>query len=134
MNTCLLDANSILRYLTNDLPKQAQAVEKRLKQAQEEKIILKIASITIIEVIYHLENWYKLTKYDSCTKMLTFLSPEWILCENKGIVFEALSTYSKTSIDLVDLLLWSQAKNNGEKVMSFDRHFDKLTPKIRVEP
>jgi len=134
METAVIDTNIILRYLTNDVPSQAEKVKKCFQEATRGKIQFEILTITVVEIIYQLENWYNLTKEETCKKLLALFSPDWMTIKEKGVIFEALNLYRLKNIDYVDLLLFATAKNNKNQLLSFDKDFDKLSPKIRLEP
>lgn len=131
---CYVDTNVVIRYLTNDVPQQADRVKQRLLQAKEGKLNLAITSFTIVEILFILQSWYKLTKDEAVTKLQTFISPDWIKVEKKKAVLGAFEFYKEKNIDFVDLLNFSVAKEDKAKILSFDKDFDKLTPKLRVEP
>ena len=57
-----------------------------------------------------------------------------MVVKEKEVIFEALNIYRLNKIDLVDLIIWTTAKNENKKLLSFDKDFDKLSPKIRLEP
>lgn len=134
MSTLLFDTNTFLRYLTKDVPTQAQRITKRFREAEAGKFKIRVLNTTVVEVLYQLEHWYDLIKTDAVQKMILLLSPKWIDVGHKADVLEALTLYSTRQIDFVDLLTWTIAKSNGYKIASFDRDFDKLTPKLRIEP
>lgn len=129
-----IDANVIIRYLTEDIPQQADKVEQRLLQAKEGKLYVAITSFIIVEVLFILQSWYKLTKGEAITKLQTFISPNFIKVERKKSILEAFEFYKEKNIDFVDLLNFAIAKEDKAKILSFDKDFDKLTPKLRVEP
>ncbi|OGG17986.1 hypothetical protein A3D78_05895 [Candidatus Gottesmanbacteria bacterium RIFCSPHIGHO2_02_FULL_39_14] len=134
MEKAILDTNIILRYLTNDIPSQAEKVKRRFLEASKGKIQFEILSITVVEIIFQLENWYTLTKEEASLKVLTLFSPDWMIVREKEIIFEAINLYRLKNIDFVDLLVFVTAKNDNRKLLSFDKDFDKLSPKIRMEP
>ncbi|KKS45754.1 hypothetical protein A3J20_05420 [Candidatus Gottesmanbacteria bacterium RIFCSPLOWO2_02_FULL_42_29] len=134
METVVLDTNVILRYLTNDVPAQAEKVKKRFLDAAKGKIQFEILPITVVEIIFQLANWYNLAKDDICRMILALFSPDWIIIREKEIIFEAISLYRLKNIDIVDLLVFVTSKNDNKKILSFDKDFDKLSPKIRLQP
>ena len=134
MKSVLLDTNIILRYLTNDVPAQAEKVKKRFLEADEGKFQFEILPLTVVEMIYQLENWYELSREEACRKILTLFSPDWMVVKEKEVIFEVLNIYRLNKIDLVDLIIWTTAENENKKLLSFDKDFDKLSPKIRLEP
>src|SRR3989304_5195179 len=134
METVVLDTNVILRYLTNDVPAQAEKVKKRFLDAAKGKIQFEILPMTVVEIIFQLANWYNLAKDDICRMILALFSPDWIIIREKEIIFEAISLYRLKNIDIVDLLVFVTSKNDNKKILSFDKDFDKLSPKIRLQP
>jgi len=132
MTSALIDSNAILRYLTNDVVEQAGKVENYLLKAEKGEIKLEVRTEVIIEVIFHLVNWYKLPKAEACDKIIAFISPDWMNVPSKSAALEALQLYRTKNIDFVDLLLWSIAKVDGKKILSFDKDFDKLQPTLRL--
>lgn len=134
MTSAAIDTNCFLRFLMWDVVAQAQAIKKRFLRAKEGEINLLAFDFTIIEVLFQLENWYKLSKNEAVNKLVPVISPSWIQIENKTAMLLALDLYRTTNIDFVDILLHSVSSVRGIQVLSFDRHFDKLSPKLRLEP
>lgn len=134
MKKLIADTNIFLRYLTNDIPEQATRVEKHFKKAEKGKLQLIVLQITVVELLFQLEHWYGLKKTDAVEKMIRFISPAWFEIDYKDAVFEALNTYKSKSIDFVDLLVWAGAKQRKLVILSFDKDFDKLEPKLRLNP
>lgn len=132
--TYYVDTNIFIRYLTEDVPQQTDLVEKRFEQAKQNQINLIVTEFTIAEVLYVLQSFYKMDKNQAVVKIQTIISTSWIDIKRKEAVLEALLLYKTMNIDFVDLLNWAVAKKNKAKILSFDKDFDKLTPKLRVEP
>ncbi|OGK25447.1 hypothetical protein A3A46_00710 [Candidatus Roizmanbacteria bacterium RIFCSPLOWO2_01_FULL_37_13] len=134
MKKLIVDTNIFLRFLTNDIPEQAARVEKRFKDAEKGKLHLIVFQITLVEVLFQLEHWYRLKKNEAVEKMIKLFSPNWFEIDHKDAVFEALSIYKSRSIDFVDLMMWAIAKKSKSAILSFDKDFDKLEPKLRLNP
>ncbi len=134
MKTAYVDTNVILRYLTNDVASLALRAKKWFQKAEEGIYKALVLHITLVEVVFLLEHWYKQDKRASVEQLLLFISPDWITVPSKGAVQEALEAYKETTIDFVDLLTWALAREEGAAIVSFDKHFDRLEPSIRVEP
>lgn len=132
--TYYVDTNIFIRYLTEDDPQQTELAEKRFEQAKQDQINLSVTEFTIAEVLYVLQTFYKMGRAKTIVKVQTMISPSWINIERKEAVLEALLLYKTVNIDFVDLLNWTIAKEDKAKILSFDKDFDKLTPKLRVEP
>lgn len=134
MTTAFIDTNAILRYLTNDLPDQANRVEKRLHEVQQGDLQLIVMPVVIVEVVYHLTHWYRLDRSNTAVIVRRFLSESGVVVQDEKIISKALELFAETTTDLVDLFLWGSAKSNKAKVLSFDQDFDKLSPKLRLVP
>lgn len=134
MLSVVADTNVFLRFLTNDIPSQAKFIEKHFKEAQEETLRLVVLPITVVEILFQLENWYKFSKREAVEKLMLLFSPSWLELEDKNAVFEALALYKESNIDFVDILTFSMAQKRNVKILSFDKDYDKLLPNLRLEP
>lgn len=52
-----VDTNLFLRYLTDDVPEQAQAVERLLGQAAAGEIILVTSGLVVAELVWTMESF-----------------------------------------------------------------------------
>ena len=134
MLSVIADTNVFLRFLTNDIPSQAQSIEKRFKEVQEGKLSLVVLPITVVEILFQLENWYKFSRQEAAEKLMLLFSPSWLELEDKEAVFEAFTIYKESKIDFVNILIFTLAKKRNSKILSFDKDYDKLLPKLRVTP
>jgi predicted nucleic acid-binding protein len=60
-----IDTNVFLRYLTNDVPEQADAVERLLIQAMQGDVILVTNSLVIAEIVWALDSFYRVSRPSS---------------------------------------------------------------------
>lgn len=126
----IVDANVILRFLTADVAELARKAKEFFKKAEEGKHKVIIFPITIAEVVFHLENWYKISREEIFSSLFLFLSPPWIIIPEKNAVLKALEDYKKyKKIDFVDLLLWNFSKELKKELFSFDKDFERLKKK-----
>jgi predicted nucleic acid-binding protein len=59
------DTNLFLRYLTNDVPAQADAVEALLRRAVDgEEIVLVTNSLVMAEIVWVLDDYYQQSRDD----------------------------------------------------------------------
>ena len=130
----LLDTNVILRYLTNNSPEAAEAVAKRFGEAKAGKISLRINSFIVIETIYLLEDYYHFSREEIVSALGGLLAQPFLDLEDKDCVFAALLSYNHSIADFTDCLLHALARQNTYKILSFDKHFDKLEPNLCLEP
>ena len=57
-----VDTNLFLRYLTNDVPAQADAVEAILRRAAAGEISLTTNTLVMAEIVWTLKSFYKLDR------------------------------------------------------------------------
>ncbi|PIZ64600.1 hypothetical protein CO051_05610 [Candidatus Roizmanbacteria bacterium CG_4_9_14_0_2_um_filter_39_13] len=134
MKCIYVDTNVFLRFLTKDIPIQADLAEKYLRRAQRGELCMSILQVTIVEILFHLERFYDSPRSEAAEKLVLLIEPEWIHIDDKKIVMEALYEYKRNTIDFVDILTWAMAKAQNVEILSFDKDFDKLTPKLRIKP
>ena len=134
MKKLIADTNIFLRFLTNDIPEQAARVEKRFREAEKTTLQFIVFQITLVEVLFQLEHWYRLKKAEAADKMIRLFSPDWFEIDNKDAVFEALNIYKNKNIDFVDVLVYAIAKKQKLRIFCFDKDFNKLDVNIRLKP
>jgi predicted nucleic-acid-binding protein len=132
--TFLADANIFLRFLTKDVLGQALKVKKIFEEAESGKLKIFLLHITAVEILFQLEHWYQFSKNEAAEKLISLFSPSWLIIEDKEIVLTALDIYKTIPVDFVDLLTWSLAKKRHLPILSFDKDYDKLEPRLRREP
>jgi predicted nucleic acid-binding protein len=68
------DTNLFLRYLTNDIPAQADAVEELLKRAKRGELTLVTNALVLAETVWTLESFYHLERTDIKEKVLGIIN------------------------------------------------------------
>ncbi|HOG47363.1 MAG TPA: type II toxin-antitoxin system VapC family toxin [Anaerolineae bacterium] len=123
-----VDTNVFLRYLTNDVPEQAEAVERLLRRAAAGELILTTHSIVIAEIVWTLESYYGLTRDDIKEKVLAILNTPGLEVADGDLVLQAITWYPDKHVDLIDAYCaaWSLAQG-VQMVYTFDRkHFSRF--------
>jgi len=130
-----IDANIILRYLTNDVPDQAEKVEKLLLQVETEKVTVYLSDIILADIVWTLEKYYKQPKSQVHKLITAILSLRGLHFSDKNLAFEALDVYVAQNVDWSDAFAASQMlKNNITEIYSFDKHFSRIAGIKRIEP
>jgi predicted nucleic-acid-binding protein len=96
------DTNLFLRYLTNDVPAQADAVERLLRRASAGDVILVINSLEIAEIVWTLESYYHLTRDDIRHKVLAILATPGLEVADGDLLLQAISWYADENVDFID--------------------------------
>ena len=95
MKLKFLDANIILRYLTNDLPAESLSCEQLLKETAKGKEMLFINILVIAEVIWVLFSGYRFPKNRVIEGIHKILNTPNIHFDDKELVFSALYLFEK---------------------------------------
>ncbi len=128
------DTNLFLRYLTNDVPAQADAVEELLRRASDGEVVLTINSMVIAEIVWTLESHYGLSRHSIKDKVLAILNTPGLEAAEGDLLLEAIFWYADKNIDFIDVFnaAWMFAEGL-ETAYTFDRrHFSRIAG-IRVQ-
>jgi predicted nucleic acid-binding protein len=135
MKKALIDSNVVLRYLTKDPPKMAEAALRTLADAQNGKISLILTPLTVAEVVWVLESFYGHSKVKVAETMGQFLFCDGLEVENLDLLIEALTLYQGKNLDFADAFLAAIALRRGpQDIYSFDQHFNRITGIRRLDP
>lgn len=130
MNTekVFADTNLFLRYLTNDVPAQADAVESLLHRAEQKQIEMITTSIVIAEIVWTLERFYNLPREDIQAKVFAILHTPGLQVIDSDLVSHAIVWYAAKNVDFIDAYnaAWMLREGIG-KTYTFDRkHFQRF--------
>ena len=126
MKKIVVDANAILRFFLNDIPKQKIAFEKLLYQAKDSKILLIIPQIIIFELQFILDKYYHFSKADVINRLKVLVSTDYLEIESRKQLITALTIYSSSAIDFVDCFLAAVAQSREADIFTFDQRLKKL--------
>lgn len=116
------DTNLFLRYLTNDVPEQADAFEQVLRQAVAGEITLVTNSLVIAEIIWTLESYYHLTPLEVQDKILAIFNTPGLEVVDGDLVIQAVLWYVEKSVDFIDAfnVAWMRGQD-VRTIFTFDR-------------
>jgi uncharacterized protein len=122
------DTNLFLRYLTDDVPEQAGAVERLLRRAEQGEFILVANALVVAEIVWTLESFYNLPKPDIKAKILAILNTPGLEVADAGLVLQAIADYVERNVDFADAYHAAWMLRHGVKTAyTFDRrHFARL--------
>jgi predicted nucleic-acid-binding protein len=130
------DTNLFLRFLTNDVPDQAEFVRKLLHQAAEGKITLITTSIVIAEIVWTLESFYNEPKENIQQMVLSFLNTPGLIVDEGDLIVKALRHYVDKNIDYIDAYnaAWMD-DHEISTIYTFDQnHFSRLENLTVITP
>ncbi len=128
VETVFADTNLFLRYLTNDVPAQADLVESLLHRAAKGKVNLVTTSMVIAEIVWTLESYYELDKKEIQTTILGILNTDGLEVMDSDLILQAIVHYTDKNVDFIDAfnVAW-MVRNNVDKAYTFDqKHFSRF--------
>jgi predicted nucleic-acid-binding protein len=127
-DSTFVDTNLFLRFLTNDVPAQADAVEKLLRQAEQNKLHLVTNSIVIAEIVWTLESYYESEREDIQNKVLAILNTSGLQIPESELILKAIIWYAEKNVDFIDAYNAAWMDQEGIKtIYTFDqKHFGRF--------
>ncbi len=127
MNSCLVDTNLIIRFLTGEPEKQAARARDLFAANDEGELDLKVVPLVVAEVVFVLSGkMYGYERDEITSALIPFLQSPTLNVEKRDVVLLALELYRDHSIDYVDACLAAEARLTGHAVASFDADFKKI--------
>ncbi len=133
--TLRIDANVILRYLTDEPRALADraAILFRAVDAGECAVIME--DVVLAEVVWTLASFYGMRRPEIADALLKLLGAEGIRNADKETLQLALVLFHEKNLDFADALLAARALQTGEGALySFDRDFDRVPGLTRYVP
>lgn len=128
-----VDTNVFLRFLTNDVPEQAAAVEGLLAAAASGHIRLTTNPMVIAEIVWTLESFYQLQRADVAAKVTAILNTPGLQVAEASLLLEAVADYVDLNIDFIDAYNGAWVRKQGlTDAITFDRRHLSRLQGIRV--
>lgn len=135
-DSIFVDTNLFLRFLTNDVPMQADAVEKLLRQAEHGKSHLITNGMVVAEIVRTLESYYELEREDIQNKVLAILNTPGLEIPDSNLILKSIIWYVEKNVDFIDAYnaAWMELKGI-EKIYTFDqKHFARFDDVEVIKP
>lgn len=130
----VIDTNILVRYLTNDDPSKAKAVDSLLNKALKGELKILIPSIVIAELVWVLESFYEMRANEIAELVEAVLNTPGVEVTDKSIINLALKLYRAKSMDFIDAWVIEFAKNNNvNTIYTFDKRHFKATEEIEAK-
>ena len=123
-----VDTNLFLRYLTNDVPAQADAVEALLQQAAGGEMVLVTNSLVIAEIVWVLASYYQQSPADIRDKVLAVLNTPGLEVVDGDLVLQAVTWFAEAHVDFIDAYnaAWMLAQDLDVAYTFDHEHFSRL--------
>lgn len=116
----IVDANVVLRYLLADVP----TLFTRSEQIVENEAVY-LPFEVLAEVVYVLDKVYAVSRREISASLAELLKYPTVSTFNVEVAICGLKTYSDSSLDIVDSLLYGYGSVQGAEVLSFDKQLNK---------
>ncbi len=129
-----LDTNVLIRYLTQDEPKQAAIATREIEQsaAQDEKLL--IQPLVLCELVWVLETAYGFGKVDSLRVLDQIVRTRQFEVADKDAVWHALADYRQGKGGFSDYYLGRANERDGApQTLTFDKAL-RGSPRFQVLP
>lgn len=134
MSTFLLDANVVLRFLTQDHPGRSRAATALFEKARNKQAILELDAVILAEVIYNLEGYYGKSRDDIANTLMQLVTSPGIEAKPQVTIINALLRYKNQPVDFPDAWLATLAVQRKLPAASFDEDLDRFPDVTRYEP
>ncbi|HZK48530.1 MAG TPA: PIN domain-containing protein [Thermoleophilia bacterium] len=131
-----VDANVFLRYLTNDVPEQAEAVESLFRDAADGHACLVTNVMVLAELVRVMESQYRLSKQEVHRRALAVATMEGLDLPGLDLVVQALFDYLEKNVDFIDAYNVAWAGHRAiDTIVTFDsRHLGRFPGLTVVTP
>lgn len=130
MTSVWVDANVLLRLLTDEPPWMAEKAVALARRAERKEIELRVSVLVVAEVVWVLTSYYKRSRAEIAHALVPLLLADGVWAEDRELVIGALGVMSMANVDFVDAYLAELARENGQAVCSFDKDFLKLNVEL----
>jgi len=129
----LLDANVLVRFLTEHPPAMAARADEILRAAEENSVRLVVAPLTLAEVVFVLESTYRWKRREIAAGLIGVLSADTLEVLERDAVTKMLEWYQRLpAVHFADAYVCAVAVDRGHgAVVSFDRAMRRV-PGVRV--
>ena len=126
MKPVWVDANVLLRLLTNDPPTMAERAAAVADRAERGEIILRVAPLVVAEVVWVLQSFYGHDKRQIAEALTALLTARGVDAVDGDTVVSALEMMAVNNVDFVDAYLAQVSRATYVAVCSFDEDFRRL--------
>lgn len=126
--THFVDTNLFLRYITNDLPDQADATERLFRRAEAGELRLVISVMVIAEVVWVLESYYDFPRGAIKEAIKAIIATPGLDVEQDEILLQGVVWYAEKKVDFIDAyhVAW-MLRNDLTTIETFDEnHFNRF--------
>jgi predicted nucleic acid-binding protein len=135
-NSPFLDTNILIRFLTGDVPEQAEQCRSLVNDLSDGSRAAWTSHFVIAEAVFTLSRYYGLDRESIAEKLGIIISLRGLRIDDKRMFREVFALYTEhPAIDYADCYHAALIQTHGDgRVLSYDKHFDRLRGVERIEP
>ena len=139
MTMRFLDTNILLRHLTRDDPKKAEACTRLFQDIETGKLSAWTSDLVVAEVVFVLSskgpNGYNYTREEIRAGLVPLLALPGLQLPSKRFYPRIFELYTTHKIDFIDVYHAALVEGDEQKELySYDRDFDAIENVTRIEP
>jgi len=117
-----LDTNVLVRYITQDDPRQAKMAERAIEKAVGGGAKVLVQPIVLCELVWVLESAYRYGKSEIIAVIEQVMRTVQFEIVEKDVIWKALEDYSGGAVDFSDYLIGRANERAGaQTTLTFDR-------------
>lgn len=133
-NKIFADTNIFIRLYLQDSPKLSPLAREIISACENGRYTLVICPVTILEIVWLLFSFYKISKEKILLFIEEILQIQTIEIIDRVLIEKSLSVYRSKNIDITDAYWISVMEQQKiSKIFSFDHDFDKIPAITRLE-
>jgi predicted nucleic-acid-binding protein len=123
-----LDTNVVVRYLTQDEPRQCKAVNDLLdRAARSEEAAFRLNAVVLAEIVWVLESVYEYGRQEISQALTQLLAVRQIEVERRQTAKLALDAFASGAADFADYLITALDREAGcQGTLTFDKTAAKI--------
>ena len=126
--TAILDTNLLVRYLTEDDPGKADAVENLLDKASRGEGRLLMHSVVMAELVWVLESFYQMEGTRIAELLESLLHTPGLVVQENRLIRPALEIYRQKQIDFIDAWILAFARQRSVPLDSYGYCLNRENP------
>ena len=130
----LADTNVLVRFITGQPAGMAAKARRLIERADRGDFEVEVLPVIVAETVYTLESFYEMDRKAVAKSLSHFLRSRGIWPHEKERVLDALQRFHDQNVGFADAYLAAGGVETGQRVVSFDRDFEKFKDVTRYEP
>jgi predicted nucleic acid-binding protein len=136
MNKYFVDTNLFIRYLTNDIPEQADVLKRLISKSVNREIQLVCSTVVIAEIVWTLESFYKFAKSKIDEIVSALVASPAFEFDERDILLQSLDDFNHLNIDFIDAFIGAWMREHQIKnIYTFNiRDFNRISGIVVKNP